>query len=102
MSKLEFYARPLVAFDPANRAHRKMYHEFVITRSWGHAPVRFICPNDIGLDLTIMIRNQLIDYYVQKEFAQKVQKTVDVKAKRVYNKSKSNKKGDNKLTEKGK
>lgn len=88
MSKLEFYARPLVAFDPKNKDHRRWYHEFVEYKGWGRCPVRFICPNDIGYDLTIMIRNELIDYYVQKEFvpqktvAQKKPKTVDKKAKR--------------------
>jgi len=68
MSKLEFYSRPLVAFDPKNKDHRRWYHEFVKFKGWGHCPVRFICPNDIGYDLTIMIRNELIDYYVAKEF----------------------------------
>jgi hypothetical protein len=87
MSRLEFYARPLVAFDPENKDHRRWYHQFVETRSWGYCPVRFICPESTGLDLTIMIRNQLVDYYVQKEFAQKVNKKVDVVAKRQYNKT---------------
>ena len=87
MSKLEFYARPLVAFDPTNKDHRRWYHEFVEFKGWGHCPVRFICPNDIGYDLTIMIRNELIDYYVQKEFAtktvvQKTKKTVDKRQKK--------------------
>jgi hypothetical protein len=68
VSKLEFYARPWVAFDPTNREHRQWYHEFLVRRSWGHCPVRFICPDDLGNDLTIMIRNQLVEYYVKKEF----------------------------------
>ena len=92
MSKLEFYARPLVAFDPKNKDHRRWYHEFVEYGGWGRCPVRFICPNDIGHDLTIMIRNELIDYYVHQEFvvrkqrtqkvAQKTRKTVDKSTKR--------------------
>ena len=92
MSKLEFYARPLVAFDPGNKDHRRYYHEFVKFKGWGHCPVRFICPNDVGYDLTIMIRNQLIDYYIDKEFVarkqqakkvvQKAKKTVDKQPKR--------------------
>jgi hypothetical protein len=105
MSKLEFYARPLVAFDPNNKAHRRWYHEFVEYGGWGKCPVRFICPDSSGFDLTIMIRNQLIEYYVNKEFksvvktqqksklavvadkltAQKTTKTVDKRAKRQYN-----------------
>jgi len=105
VSKLEFYARPLVAFDPANKDHRKAFYEFNKYRSWGQCPVRFICPHDTGYDLTIMIRNQLIDYYINKEFtpvvkkqqrskvgtvadklvAQKTTKLVDKRAKRQYN-----------------
>jgi hypothetical protein len=101
MSKLEFYARPLVAFDPKNKDHRRWYHEFVQYGGWGRCPVRFICPDDIGHDLTIMIRNLLITYYVDREFkpvakkpqrsklgkvadklvVQKTKKTVDTKPK---------------------
>jgi hypothetical protein len=88
MSRLEYYARPLVAFDPANKDHRKWYYEFLEYRGWGKCPVRFICPEDIGSDLTIMIRNQLVDYYVNKEFQPKV---VDKPARRSYNKTSSNK-----------
>ena len=69
MSKLEFYARPFVAFDARNKQHRKWYYEFLEYGGWGRCPVRFICPQDTGADLTIMIRNQLIEYYVDKEFA---------------------------------
>lgn len=87
MSKLEFYMRPLVAFDPNNKDHRRWYHEFVTKKSWGYCPVRFACPEDFGSDLTIMIRNQLIEYYVQKEFAQKPKNVVDIKSKRSYNKT---------------
>jgi hypothetical protein len=68
MSKLEYYSRPLVAFDPANSEHRRFYYELLRTHTWGGCPVRFICPNDIGYDLTIMIRNELIEYYTDKEF----------------------------------
>jgi hypothetical protein len=89
MSKLEYYARPLVAFDPANKDHRKWYHEFLEYRGWGKCPVRFICPDDFGLDLTIMIRNQLVDYYVKKEFSQKKQVLVDKPKRRSYNKTSS-------------
>ena len=93
MSKLEFYARPLVAFDPKNKDHRRWYYQFVEYGGWGTCPVRFICPDDIGHDLTIMIRNMMVDYYIRKEFertaqkvvqkdAQKKPKTVDKRAKR--------------------
>jgi hypothetical protein len=87
MSKLEFYARPLVAFNPKNKDHRRWYHQFLEYRGWGHCPVRFICPDDSGSDLTLMIKNQLVEYYVQKEFVQNRKKTVDIIAKRSYNKT---------------
>ena len=89
MSKLEFFARPLVAFDPANKEHRRWYYNFVDYGGWGACPVRFICPEDTGFDLTLMIRNQLVEYYIQKEFekgtrkvVQKTKKTVDKQPKR--------------------
>jgi hypothetical protein len=98
MSRLEFYARPLVAFDPSNKDHRRWYYEFLEYRGWGRCPVRFICTEDHGTDLTVMIRNALVEYYVNKEFkpksesklrtivnklvAQKTPKTVDKRTKR--------------------
>ena len=98
MSRLEFYARPLVAFDPNNKDHRRWYYEFLEYRGWGKCPVRFICTEDHGSDLTVMIRNALVEYYVNKEFkpksestlrtivnklvAQKKPKTVDKRTKR--------------------
>jgi hypothetical protein len=72
MSKLEFFARPLVAFDAANKDHRRYYYEFLEYKGWGKCPVRFAVPDDVGTDLTIMIKNQLIEYYVKKEFGQSV------------------------------
>lgn len=101
MSKLEFFSRPWVAFDPTNKDHRRWYYQFVETRSWGHCPVRFVCPDDTGMDLTIMIRNQLIEYYIRKEFEQRetrkaiqnVKKTVDKQPKRQYNKATSKRNG---------
>jgi hypothetical protein len=89
VSKLEFFARPLVAFDPSNKEHRHWYYNFVDYGGWGTCPVRFICPEDTGFDLTLMIRNQLVEYYIQKEFekgtrkvVQKTKKTVDKQPKR--------------------
>lgn len=87
VSKLEFFARPLVAFDPANKQHRAWYYQFLKENGWGHCPVRFICPNDVGFDLTMMIRELLVDYYVNKEFAQTTKQKVDTKPKRRYNKA---------------
>ena len=68
MSKLEFMARPLVAFNPNNKDHRRWYAEFVEYGGWGKCPVRFIVTDDHGLDLTLMIKNMLTQYYIDREF----------------------------------
>lgn len=72
MSKLEYYARPLVAFDAKNKEHRRFYFEFVKSHSWGHCPVRFIVPDESGWDLISMIQRQLLEFYVHKEFDREV------------------------------
>ena len=68
MSKLEYLARPLVAFDPYNKDHRRYYAEFLEYGGWGTCPVRFICPEDYGHDLPTMIQRALIGYYIDREF----------------------------------
>jgi hypothetical protein len=68
MSKLEFLSRPLVAFDPHNKDHRRFYAEFLEYGGWGRCPVRFVCPEDTGMDLPTMIKNSLIQYYIEREF----------------------------------
>lgn len=68
MSKLEYYGRPLVAFDPSNKEHRRYYNEFLKYGGWGTCPVRFICPTETGRDLISMIQRQMLEYYVTKEF----------------------------------
>lgn len=86
MSRLEFFCRPLVAFDPSNKEHRRWYYEFVDYGGWGRCPVRFICPDDTGFDLTIMIRNQLVEYYIKKEFERSTKKAVVQKGKKTVDK----------------
>jgi hypothetical protein len=68
MSRLEYYNRPLVAFDPANKEHRRFYYEFLKENTWGRCPVRFICPEEAGSDLVKMIQRLMIEYYVRQEF----------------------------------
>ena len=68
MSRLEYYTRPLVAFDPSKKEHRNFYAEFLKRGGWGQCPVRFICPEDHGGDLISVIKNSLIAYYIEKEF----------------------------------
>lgn len=71
MSKLEYYSRPLVAFDPSKEEHRRFYYNFLESNTWGHCPVRFICPDETGSDLIKMMQRQLIDYYIHQEFRAK-------------------------------
>ena len=73
MSVLELHSRPFVAFDASNREHRQHYHNFVVTRSWGKCPVRFLVPEDHG-DLVTMMQRALIEYYTKKEFGPVVKK----------------------------
>lgn len=68
MSRLEYYGRPLVAFDASNKEHRRYYAEFLKYRGWGRCPVRFIVTDEHGMDLPTMIRNKLCEYYVSQEF----------------------------------
>jgi hypothetical protein len=98
MSRLEYLARPLVAFDSHNRDHRRYYWEFLEYGGWGKCPVRFICTEDHGDNLPAMIQRMMVEYYVTKEFepkaqsrlgaivqklvAQKKPKTVDKRTKR--------------------
>ena len=68
MSRLEYLARPLVAFDPTNKDHRRYYAEFLERGGWGHSPVRFICTEDHGDNLPAMIQRMMVAYYVDREF----------------------------------
>ena len=68
MSRLEYLARPLVAFDPNNKDHRRYYWEFLAFKGWGSCPVRFICTEDHGDNLPAMIQRIMVEYYVIKEF----------------------------------
>lgn len=98
MSRLEYLARPLVAFDATNKDHRRWYWEFMAYKGWGKCPVRFICTEEHGDNLPSMIQRMVVDYYINREFkpkaqsklgsivrklvAQKVPKTVDKSTKR--------------------
>ena len=75
MSRLEYYNRPLVAFDAANKEHRRFYYQFLKENTWGRCPVRFICPAETGMDLVKMIQKQMVEYYVRQEFAAEKPKT---------------------------
>jgi len=67
MSKLEFYSRPLVAFDATNKQHRRYFSQYLTRRSWGQCPVRFIVPDQNG-NLIDLIKNALLKFHMEKEF----------------------------------
>jgi hypothetical protein len=68
MSRLALYGRPYVIFDPKNREHRQWFADFNKSGAWGRCPVRFVVNDDHG-DLITMIQRELIQFYVDKEFA---------------------------------
>jgi hypothetical protein len=68
MSVLELSGRPFIVFDPTNQEHRRYYHNFVTSGTWGHCPYRFVVPEDHG-NLVTMIQRSLVNYYVTQEFA---------------------------------
>lgn len=70
MSKLAFYGRPYVVFDPTIKEHRQWFAEFNKNRSWARCPVRFVVNEDHG-DLLTQIQRELIQFYVDKEFKKK-------------------------------
>jgi hypothetical protein len=68
MSLLEYRNRPLTAFDPSNKDHRRWYRNFLKHGVWGRCPYRFIVPEDFGGDLISMIQRSLVEFYTKLEF----------------------------------
>lgn len=71
MSTLHFHARPWVAFDAHNAEHRQHYADFLKFNTWGRCPVRFVMADEQGTDLPTLMRNRLVEYYVQVEFRER-------------------------------
>jgi hypothetical protein len=69
MSRLSYWGRPWAIFDATNKQHRRWFTEFQRNRTWGHCPVRFVVDDNQG-ELITMMQQQMIDYYVNKEFKQ--------------------------------
>ena len=67
MSKLSYFGRPWVVFDPCNAEHREHYFEFQRTGTWGNCPVRFILAEGSS-NLVTQIQRALVDFYVTEEF----------------------------------
>lgn len=94
MSLLDFHLRPLVEFDVDIKEHRRLFNEFLKTKSWGHSPYRFICPDQDQFDLITNIKGKMLAHYLDREFGkplpvatsrkdvQKMKKLVDKQTKR--------------------
>jgi len=67
MSLLILRSRPIVLFDAADPKHRSYYYEFMKRRTWGYCPVRFMAEG-LNTDLVNHIQQQMLEYYVKKEF----------------------------------
>ena len=68
MSKLSYFGRPYVVFDAHNAEHRNWFSEFQRRGTWGHCPVRFILA-EASSNLVTQIQRELVQYYLQEEFA---------------------------------
>jgi hypothetical protein len=66
-TKLDLFRKPVTAFNPENKLHRKYWAMFMRDQSWINIPVRFVL-SDNAQDLVSMINKQLSDYYINKEF----------------------------------
>ena len=67
MTTLSQASRPWIAFDAANKQHRRYYKDFVEKRTWGGCPVRFTLDEESG-DVISMIERDLARFYLAKEF----------------------------------
>ena len=61
--------RPMVLFNPSNKAHRDEYAKFLKTKSWGGCPYRFAVEGDAqNNNLAYAMQRKLVAYYMAKEF----------------------------------
>ena len=67
MTKLALIGRPYVAFDESNPNHRKWFHTFTKTSTWGHCPVRFAIEDEAG-DLVTIMSKRMLNHYFDQEF----------------------------------
>lgn len=61
--------RPTVLFRPESAEHRRYFAQFRQRGGWGQCPVRFTVTDWPNNNLVAAIQSQLIDYYLQAEFA---------------------------------
>jgi hypothetical protein len=67
MTVLARTRKPEVVFDPEKREHRRAVAEFLKNKSWRDCPYRFLV-NDNSLDLTAVLKRQMVEYYTNREF----------------------------------
>ena len=71
MNKLLLNCRPATVFEPANKDHRRAYFNFLKKSTWGRSPYQFLL--DPGFeDVPTMCRHRLCEYYVGREFGDKL------------------------------
>jgi len=61
------FVRPCEVFDASNKKHREYYSQYMATNSWGNCPIQMKSANS-SLSLATYAREQLIQYYINKEF----------------------------------
>jgi hypothetical protein len=61
------YVRPTEVFVASNKKHREYYLQYMATNSWGNCPIQ-LKSADSTLSLATYAREQLIRYYISKEF----------------------------------
>jgi len=67
MGILDNFIRPTEIFDVNNRKHREYYSQYLKTNSWSNCPVQLKVPTQI-VSLSTYAREQLIQFYINKEF----------------------------------
>lgn len=67
MGILQKFVRPVKLFDVNDKKHRKYYAEYLKTNSWGNCPFQLTSPTKL-ISLSSYAREQLIQYYINKEF----------------------------------
>lgn len=67
MSKVHLQNRPIVAFDPTKKEHRKIFFEMMKFRTWGRAPIRFWLEED-NYNLIDQLQRKMARYYMEREF----------------------------------
>lgn len=80
-SKLDLFRKPVVAFNPEDKTHRKYWAIFLRDQSWNNIPVRFAFTENVH-DIAFMINRQLTEYYITKEFKSVVNPPQEIVAKK--------------------